>query len=200
MLSRHFYYFLFFFLFGGDLISQTYNFEQISLEHGLPQAQINCLKEDSRGYLWIGTQGGGIAQYDGINFKVFDETSGLPGSIVNAVEEDNNGNIWVGTTWGGVSRYDGKGFSTFTSEDGLMGNGVKALCCDKYNKMYVATAGGLNIIQNKVVLSIKQDVFNGKNSIKKYCGTTNRIFGSLPIKNCIYIIITSGSISAGSLK
>jgi ligand-binding sensor domain-containing protein/two-component sensor histidine kinase len=159
--------YILFYFFCGSLFSQTYNFESISLEHGLPQAQINCMKEDSRGYLWIGTQGGGVAQYDGINFKVFDETSGLPGSIVTAVEEDINGSMWIGTTWGGVSRYDGKSFSNFTSEDGLTANGVKALCCDKYNKMYVATSGGLNIIENKMVLTIKQDVFNGKNSIKK---------------------------------
>ncbi len=167
MRSCNYFYILLFFLLGSSLFSQTYNFENISLENGLPQAQINCMKEDSRGYLWIGTQGGGIAQYDGINFKVFDETSGLPGSIVTAVEEDINGSIWVGATWGGVSRYDGKSFSNFTTEDGLFANGVRALCCDKYNKMYVASTNGLNIIENKMVLSIRQDIFNSKNSIKK---------------------------------
>jgi ligand-binding sensor domain-containing protein/two-component sensor histidine kinase len=161
------FYILLFTFFCGSLFSQTYNFENISLEHGLPQAQINCMKEDSRGYLWIGTQGGGIAQYDGINFKVFDETSGLAGSIVTAVEEDANGSMWVGTTWGGVSRYDGKSFSTFTSEDGLMANGVTALACDKYNKMYVATSQGLSMIENKMVTTIKPDVFNKKNVIKQ---------------------------------
>lgn len=153
-------------LFTPKLAGQTYNFEHISLEHGLPQAQINCLKEDSRGYLWVGTQGGGVAQYDGINFKVFDETSGLPGSIVTAIEEDRNGNMWFGTTWGGVARYDGKNFSGFNLENGLAANAVKALCCDKYNKMYVATSGGLNLIENKMVSPLKQDVFNGKNTIK----------------------------------
>jgi len=146
--------------------AQTYNFEHVSLEHGLPQAQINCLKEDSRGYLWIGTQGGGVAQYDGINFKVFEESSGLAGSIVTAVEEDKHGNMWFGSTWGGVSRYDGKSFSVFTSEDGLAANGVRALCCDKYNRMYVATSSGLNVIENKMVSPIKQDIFNIKNGIR----------------------------------
>jgi len=158
--------FFFFFILAARFAAQTYNFENISLEHGLPQAQINCLKEDSRGYLWVGTQGGGVAQYDGINFKVFDETSGLSGSIVTAVEEDKKGNMWFGTTWGGVMRYDGKNFAGFTSEDGLAANGVHALCCDKYNKMYVATSGGLNIIESKMVSPIKQDVFGPKNMIR----------------------------------
>ncbi len=157
----------FIFLLFASLYGQTYNFEQISLEHGLPQAQINCLKEDTRGYLWIGTQGGGVAQFDGINFKVFDESFGLPGSIVTALEEDVHGLIWIGTTWGGVSRYDGKSFSTFTTEDGLLANGINALCSDKYNKMYVATSAGLNIIENKKIVTSKQDIFNVKNSIKK---------------------------------
>ncbi|HXB41403.1 MAG TPA: two-component regulator propeller domain-containing protein [Bacteroidia bacterium] len=158
--------FLVFLCLAGRLFPQTYNFENISLEHGLPQAQINCLKEDTRGYLWVGTQGGGVAQYDGINFKIFDETSGLPGSIVTAIEEDKLGHMWFGTTWGGVSRYDGKSFSNFTSEDGLLASGVKALCCDKYNKMYVATSAGLNLIEDKIVSPLKQDIFNGKNTIK----------------------------------
>lgn len=152
---------------AGRLSAQTFNFEHISLEHGLPQAQINCLKEDSRGYLWIGTQGGGVAQFDGIDFKVYDEGVGLAGSIVTAIEEDKNGNMWFGTTWGGVSRYDGKSFAGFTAEDGLAANGVQALCCDKYNKMYVATSGGLTLIDNKTVSPIKQDVFNAKNSIRR---------------------------------
>ncbi|MGZ4040574.1 MAG: ligand-binding sensor domain-containing protein [Bacteroidia bacterium] len=160
-------YILPFFFLCGSLFSQTYNFENISLEHGLPQGQITCLKEDSRGYLWIGTQGGGIAQYDGINFKVFDETSGLPGSIVTSVEEDINGSMWIGTTWGGVARYDGRSFFAYTKEDGLLANGVTALACDKYNKIYVASSGGLNVIENKMVTSIKQDVFNSKNIIRQ---------------------------------
>lgn len=158
---------LFLFFVVVRLGAQTYNFENISLENGLPQAQINCLKEDSRGYLWIGTQGGGVAQYDGINFTVFDETSGLPGSIVTAIEEDRHGSMWFGTTWGGVSRYDGKTFTNFTSEDGLLANGVTALACDKYNKMYVATSGGLNVIESKMLSPLKEDIFNGKNVISK---------------------------------
>lgn len=145
--------------------AQTFNFEHISLEHGLPQAQINCIREDSRGYLWLGTQGGGVAQFDGIDFKVYDETSGLPGSIITAIEEDKNGNMWFGTTWGGVSRYDGKNFSGFTAEDGLAANSVHALCRDKYNKMYVATSAGLSLIDNKTVTTVKPDIFNKKNSI-----------------------------------
>jgi ligand-binding sensor domain-containing protein/two-component sensor histidine kinase len=151
----------------GYLAAQTFNFEHISLEHGLPQAQISALKEDSRGYLWIGTQGGGVAQFDGIDFKVFDEASGLPGSIVTAIEEDKNGNMWFGTTWGGVSRFDGKSFAGFTYEDGLAANGVHAICCDKYNKIYVASSAGLNLIENKTVKPVKPDVFNAKNSIRR---------------------------------
>lgn len=156
-----------FFLGLTSLSAQTFNFEYISLEHGLPQGQINCLKEDTRGYLWVGTQGGGVAQYDGINFTVYDENSGLSGSIVTAIEEDKNGNMWFGSTWGGVSRYDGKSFTSFTKDDGLFANGVTALACDKYNRLYVATSGGLNLVENKVISPLKEDFFNGKNVIRR---------------------------------
>src|ERR1700749_3340909 len=100
--------------------AQTYNFESISLENGLPQAQVTCVKEDTRGYLWIGTQGGGVACFDGVKFKVYDEAAGIAGNIITSIEEDLNGHIWIGTTYGGVTRFDGKNFFNLTKENGLL--------------------------------------------------------------------------------
>lgn len=33
-------------------------YKQYTLRDGLPQMQITCLFQDSRGYLWVGTKGG----------------------------------------------------------------------------------------------------------------------------------------------
>ena len=151
----------------SNLLSQSYNFKNISLEDGLPQAQVNCILEDTRGVLWFGTQGGGAAMYDGVTFKIFDEQSGLNGSIVTAIEEDKSGSIWMGSTWGGITRYDGKKFYYYSKEDGLFANGITALACDKYNRMYVASSGGLNLIDNRNISPLKQDIFNSKNTIQK---------------------------------
>ena len=154
------------FLAANFAFAQTYNFENISLEKGLPQAQVTCIKEDTRGYLWIGTQGGGVACYDGMKFKVFDELSGIAGNIITSIEEDLNGHIWIGTTYGGVTRFDGKNFYTISRENGLLENGITNITVDKNNKVYVATTEGLNIIENKTVSTVKQDIFSHKKNIK----------------------------------
>ncbi|HTA63424.1 MAG TPA: two-component regulator propeller domain-containing protein [Bacteroidia bacterium] len=159
-------YTLFFINLAGLLSAQTYNFETISLENGLPQAQVTCLKEDTRGYLWIGTQGGGVACFDGVKFKVYDEFAGIAGNIITAIDEDLNGHIWIGTTYGGVTRFDGRSFFNLTKENGLLENNVTAITVDKKNKVYIATTEGLNTVENKTVSILKTEFIHTK-SIKK---------------------------------
>lgn len=140
--------------------SQTYNFTPISVEAGLSQSQVNCIMEDSRGFLWIGTAGGGVNQYDGNKFKVYEEKDGLAGNIVNAIEEDHNGNIWIGSTWGGLSIFDGKNFKIYNKENGLLeSGGVISICRGKNNQMIVAFKTGINIIEGKAISAFHSDIF-----------------------------------------
>ena len=155
-------YFLLFLTFTKLLPAQTYNFEVISLENGLPQAQITCIKEDTRGYLWIGTQGGGVACYDGVKFKIYDEVAGIAGNIITSIEEDLNGHIWIGTTYGGVTHFDGKNFFNLSMENGLLENVVTAIAADKKNTIYIATSKGLNKVTDKILSSVKPELFSNK--------------------------------------
>jgi ligand-binding sensor domain-containing protein/two-component sensor histidine kinase len=142
------------------LSSQTYHFTAISVEHGLSQSQVNCIMEDSRGFLWIGTAGGGINEYDGNTFKVYDEKDGLAGNIVNTIEEDHNGNIWVGSTWGGLSIFDGKKFRVLTKDDGLReSGGVISICRAKNNQMLVAFDHGIDILEGKSISEFHSEIF-----------------------------------------
>src|SRR3954466_285428 len=36
---------------------------------GLPQDGLNAMFEDAKGFLWIGSDGGGLCRFDGTNFK-----------------------------------------------------------------------------------------------------------------------------------
>ena len=40
--------------------AQRNNFLTYSVNDNLPNATINCITQDSRGYLWLGTGGGGL--------------------------------------------------------------------------------------------------------------------------------------------
>lgn len=95
-----------------QLAAQLYNFKGYSVDDGLSQSQINCIYEDSRGFLWLGTAGGGLNRFDGKEFKVFEEKDGLCGQIINSISEDNNHNLLIGAENGRICRYNG---SIFTS-------------------------------------------------------------------------------------
>jgi len=128
--------------------AQLYNFETYSVNEGLPQSQVNTIYEDSRGYLWFGTAGGGVCQFDGINFTQFDEKQGLCGPIVTAVVEDNSGNLWIGATWGGISRFNGKKFQNYTRKNGLISTSTTAILKDRNGNIFVGSNTGITIIDN----------------------------------------------------
>jgi len=81
-------------------MAQQYNFIQYSVQEGLPNAKVSNLYQDSKAYLWIATQGGGVARFDGEAFNVIKTKDGLPSNFANVVFEGKQGSIWVGTQKG----------------------------------------------------------------------------------------------------
>lgn len=127
--------------------AQTYNFEYFSLEEGLPQSQVNAIIQDTRGYLWLGTSGGGIAKFDGVKFTTYSEKDGLSGNIVTDIAEDKDGNIWTTSTWGGITRYDGRKFYVFSKKDGVINNYTSVLS-DKKGNLWFGSELGIAIYNN----------------------------------------------------
>tara|TARA_R110002126_G_scaffold3499_6_gene19996 strand:- start:8760 stop:12770 length:4011 start_codon:yes stop_codon:yes gene_type:complete len=84
-------------------------FEQIGLQEGMTQASANTIMQDSKGFLWIATQGG-LHRYDGHEFKVYRQTpfdtTSLSENWVWGMTEASNGDIWVTTEGGGLNRLD----------------------------------------------------------------------------------------------
>ena len=75
-------YFILIFLIQSPLIySQQFHFRQYSIEEGLPRSGVYSIYEDNKGFLWIGTEGGGVAKFDGINMEVYSKTDGLSSNI-----------------------------------------------------------------------------------------------------------------------
>jgi len=84
-------------------------FEHIGLGEGMKQASANTIMQDSKGFLWIATQGG-LHRYDGHEFKVYQQTpfdtTSLSENWVWGMAESKNGDIWVTTEGGGLNRLD----------------------------------------------------------------------------------------------
>jgi len=85
-----------------------FTFQHISIEQGLSHASINTIMQDSRGFLWIGTDYG-LNRYDGRTFKVFihdpTDSLSLSGTTVTAIYEDHFKTLWIGTQ-SGLNRFD----------------------------------------------------------------------------------------------
>ncbi|MEE9350612.1 MAG: two-component regulator propeller domain-containing protein, partial [Flavobacteriaceae bacterium] len=65
--------------------SQNKQIRAYDLDDGLPQSQVYDIIQDTKGYLWLGTQGGGIARFDGTNFKTWNERKGLISNYIHAL-------------------------------------------------------------------------------------------------------------------
>ena len=72
---------------------------------GLTQLQVRGFLEDSRGYVWVGTQAG-LNRFDGRNLEPFGVRQGLPGEKIERMVEGLDGAIWYKTPQG-VFRFDG---------------------------------------------------------------------------------------------
>lgn len=100
---------IYFLIFTNPLLSQVYLFEQIGLEDGLPNNRINDMLEDSRGFIWLATDGGGLIRYDGNEFKTFTQNTQNSDLLAYSLEEDGQGNIWIGLE-NALLKFNGKTF------------------------------------------------------------------------------------------
>ena len=87
----------------------TIKFNHLTVRDGLPERQVQFLKQDSRGYMWIGTQNG-LVKYDGYKPKVYrfgiaDQAISPNCSVVSMLEDHDN-NLWFSTTGNGLFRYN----------------------------------------------------------------------------------------------
>ncbi len=86
---------------------------------------VRAICEDNARHFWIGTEGGGLVQFDRRTGKTttIAEQEGLPNNAVLNIEEDNKGNLWM-STYNGICRYSPSTgqCKNFYESDGLQSN------------------------------------------------------------------------------
>ncbi|MGZ4059216.1 MAG: ligand-binding sensor domain-containing protein [Bacteroidia bacterium] len=141
--------------------AQLFNFRNYSLDDGLSQSEINSIYEDSRGYLWIGTSGGGLCRFDGINFKTYEAKDGLCGQIVSAVSEDANHEIIIGSQNGGLCKFNGSSFKTLEEENKkkYSSGNIKFIAVDDNDNTIIGKDNQILLYSSKgfEILPIKSD-------------------------------------------
>ncbi|WP_437372720.1 ligand-binding sensor domain-containing protein [Maribacter litoralis] len=82
-----------------QLFAQNSQLRAYTIADGLPQSQVYDMVQDDMGYLWLGTQGGGLANFDGNVFEVWNESDGLLSNYIDALYTSND-SVFVGTKKG----------------------------------------------------------------------------------------------------
>ena len=124
-----------------EAIGSTYSAPPTASDTAQIAEYIVAAFEDSKGNLWFGTNGQGVARYDGTSLRYFSLAEGLIGDVVTGIAGGRDGNLWFGTHTG-ASRYDGKTFTGFDSAEGLQGSGCKVLV-DRNGALWAGTSMGV---------------------------------------------------------
>lgn len=114
-----------------------------STENGLPQNSVHQIFQSHDGYIWVSTEGG-IARFNGIDFKLFNQenTPAFTTDDICCFAQNTRGTIWIGTA-DGLLQYEGGTFRHYSTADGLSSNDIKSLATDSDDKLYILSSGGI---------------------------------------------------------
>ena len=107
---------------------------------------IISLVVDKNNVVWCGTWGGGLARFDGKQWKNYTMSDGLPGNHVFMLYEDPQGQLWIGTN-NGLARMDGEQFKKYDMHDGLYSNTVFSMATAHDGSYWIGSYGGVAKIQ-----------------------------------------------------
>jgi ligand-binding sensor domain-containing protein len=109
---------------------------------------IRRIFEDRSGDLWFGTNGDGVAHYNGKAVEFFCEKEGFVGLAVRAIVQDKHDAIWFGTDRG-LIKYVGVKFTTYTTEQGLAHDDIWSVIIDRDGLLWIGTFGGVSRFDGK---------------------------------------------------
>src|SRR5262249_3440131 len=113
---------------------------------------INRLRRDRDGGLWVGTLRQGLLHVHEGRTDRFEQSDGLSSDFVNRLFEDREGNIWVATAQG-LDRFRELAVRTMTVKQGLSSDTVSSVQAATDGGVWLATAGGLNTWMDNPVLT-----------------------------------------------
>jgi signal transduction histidine kinase/DNA-binding response OmpR family regulator/ligand-binding sensor domain-containing protein len=157
---------------------------------------IRSLLDSKNGFIWAGTVGGGLKQFNLTSKKFTDVTlvnkGKIIGKTVQAIMQDHKGDLWLGTEGEGVIRFHPdrssgylKGMTTnfriypesFPVKT-LLNDFVMCILEDRHKNVWIGTWCGLSLIDSSDIEKTDHSKINIKNFL-------NNSFDSLSISNNI---------------
>jgi len=155
---------------GNTEAGQNFQFEHLSTAQGLSDNNVTCILQDSRGFLWFGTQNG-LNRYDGYTFKVFvldpEDSTTISNNLIGTIYEDRSQTLWIGAA-NGLNKFD-RQTETFTrylhdpNDPHSLSNGVvRAIYEDRAGTLWIGTWGASLCGLNKFDPDSPAKKINGK--------------------------------------
>lgn len=122
-------------------------------------AEILCVKQDSKGLFWVGTNRGLVRfalngnKVSAVNIYYAEKASNtLSDNAVTDIVEDKLGQLWIGTESGGVNMFDRKTATFIRFAHGLKHNksilhhAVRKMLLRQNGEIWIGTQEGLNVL------------------------------------------------------
>ena len=140
--------------FLGFSQKEDIQFEHLSMKDGLSMNPIMAITQDSKSFLWFGSQDG-LNKYDGYKFEVFktndNDSASISDNFITSLCTDNSGKLWVGTLMG-LNLYspETNSFKRFTTTSDNF-NCLKIYCLykDRNGLIWIGTEKGLALFDSK---------------------------------------------------
>ena len=127
------------------------NYQFRSIQETTSKRAIANIIQDENGFIWVGTNGGGLYRYDGVNYFGYEYNPKKLGSVnsnlIHSTFVDTNNNLWVGTDEGlCLYNRDLDNFSNINIQDVISeGNSepitVKTISQDNNGNLLLGTFG-----------------------------------------------------------
>ncbi|WP_432713296.1 hybrid sensor histidine kinase/response regulator transcription factor [Pedobacter sp.] len=125
----------------------SYFFKSVHRD-SLKSSQINCVREDHNGNIWVGSLRGGLSLYHAKtnSFTTYTKAKGMASDNIIDILVDNEGMLWLSTDFG-LTKFDvkKKSFKNYNIADGLPANefNFNSAYKDKNGKLYFGSYNGL---------------------------------------------------------
>jgi len=145
-------------------------FDNIPLVNGyVPVYNVYTIIEDSKGYLWLGSKGGGVAvsrtclknvkeDYRKLKFDIYrhnySDSTSLSGDMVYSILEDRQNRIWIGTYGNGLNLVISRDHERLychrinRKNSNLSSDVVRQVFEDSKGNIWVATIFGVNCLRD----------------------------------------------------
>lgn len=165
---------------GLSIIKKDNSIKNITVTSGFENEYIMCLYEDNDGYVWVGTDGGGIyILKDEKIIKKLTTDNGFSGNVVFKIMQDKNKVFWI-CTGSGITRYENETVCNFNSSNGLGSDSVFQMLIDDSDVAWMVSNRGISSVElsdmNDVAKGVKQGIdckFYTQNDGLKSSGATS---------------------------